>query len=99
RDRTVTGVQTCALPILGFAAVFHAQARGRLRRFELGAYSKKNHQLCQLVDGVWGRDDGMWCLGEIEFNRWYDVRVQVRGSTCSRSEERRVGIVVIVRVW
>jgi hypothetical protein len=67
---------------VGFVAVFHALAKGRLRRFELGAYLNKCHQLCQLVDGVWGRNDGMFCPGTIEFNRWYEVRVQVRGSTC-----------------
>ena len=67
---------------VGFGAVFHARGRGMLRRFELGAYSNKSHQLCQLVDGVWG-NNGLYCRGKIEFNRWYDVRVQVRDSACS----------------
>ena len=67
---------------VGFVAVCCAQARGRLRRFELGAYANKCHQLCQLVDGVWGRNPNMYCPGKIEFNHWYEIRIEVRGSVC-----------------
>src|SRR5205823_6913189 len=77
RDKLVTGVQTCALPICPLPSIFHlpgnANARARIELRLLNRRARKNHAR--------GRRENLF---------WNYLRVRL---PCPhrRSEERRVG--------
>src|SRR5207248_3418252 len=83
RDRTVTGVQTCALPIWWF------------NPFRFGAplaWFRRNHRKSLVVDGRLGFVTGL-CIAA----RW--AGDAARGIPAWRSEERRVGKECRCRWW
>jgi serine/threonine protein kinase len=67
----------------GFKAAFHAEIDAYYE-FALGNYFNKFHDVSRWIRGAWKRADGNLTPGIIEFDRWYKVRVEVRGpkATC-----------------
>src|SRR5262249_14013588 len=64
----------------GFGATLHFERAGAHYQFNLGSYGNKGHELSYEYDKKWGRAAGMYRPGSIEFERWYDVKVEVRNS-------------------
>src|SRR5256886_10435565 len=75
RDLTVTGVQTCALPISGVIEIAQAECAPLSHDRSAGDFT------------VSGRDDKV----EIEYNHVSPEYFSVVGIPIARSEERRVG--------
>lgn len=63
----------------GFKVFFAYTEPASYRAFSLGNYFNKGHDLAFVMRGRWGRHNGMYRPGPIEFNRWYDISIQVRG--------------------
>src|SRR5207248_7314902 len=91
-DRTVTGVQTCALPIYG-VLVKDAIVVAPLKDHVLGTAHRPHHQVVRdhgpsglvsgrLESGELGEADFAGLVGESDLEQW---------RTGCRSEERRVG--------
>ncbi len=64
----------------GFVVMFHFQQPGTYYALGLGSYDNKGHDLSFQHGGKWGRHAGMYRNASIQFNRWYDVKVEVRRS-------------------
>jgi serine/threonine protein kinase len=67
----------------GFKAAFHSDANAYYE-FALGNYFNKYHDVSRWMKGAWKRADGNLTPGIIEPQRWYAVRLEVRGQkvTC-----------------
>src|SRR5207244_6868267 len=78
RDDLVTGVQTCALPILASALQF--------RDRNLASFSSADKVVLERGDrkAVFAKVDGMWRMTE-------PVKAGAEDADLDRSEERRVG--------
>ena len=63
----------------GFKAILQAQNPQTFREFSAGNYSNTAYDLEATYRGKWSRGPGMHRNGQIAFNRWYDVRIEVRG--------------------
>src|SRR5207249_9281877 len=85
RDRNVTGVQTCALPILDAAVAEHFKVLGLVPVLRLGVRERVNH--AYPFDGRLRRTVHRLGLGQA--GRFEDGRGDV--DDVMRSEERRVG--------
>jgi hypothetical protein len=64
----------------GFKTVFHYVADATCYHFAIGNYGNSGSDLSCLVDGKWDRKDGMFVAGPIDFGKWYEVRLEIRGS-------------------
>ncbi len=63
----------------GFKAKFHWSSPRDFCEFAVGDYRNTYDNVCFVSAGKWGRAKGMGRRGHVDFNRWYDVRVGVRG--------------------
>jgi peptidoglycan hydrolase-like protein with peptidoglycan-binding domain len=66
----------------GFKVRFHCANPENYRCFSTGTYANAWNEVAFVKDGKWGRNDGKAARGSVEKNRWYDVRIQVRGARC-----------------
>ena len=64
----------------GFGAVFHFKDSRTCCWFNVGSYHNEGHELCTRFDGKRERGPGMYRLGSIQFERWYDIKLEVRES-------------------
>ena len=53
---------------------------GSYRVFAVGNYFNRGQDLSYSFGGRWGRHPSMYQPGSIAFNRWYTIRIEVRGS-------------------
>jgi hypothetical protein len=66
----------------GFKAMFHYQDSGTQYMFAFGNYYNRAHDLSYSLAGRWGRQSsGVYRIGNIEFDRWYNVRLEIRGAS------------------
>jgi hypothetical protein len=65
--------------LYSFRAYFHYSAPGEFYQYTIGNYGNIAHDLSFEHEGKWGRNPGMYVEGRIDANRWYDMRVEVRG--------------------
>src|SRR5438309_799888 len=93
RDGTVTGVQTCALPILVASPRHHIDRQIVARvQLEFGAYRIANREPVPLLSAVERRVLEAGDLGNFE-------QTSKRLEVVDRSEERRVGKECGWRIW
>src|SRR5205823_8618655 len=80
RDKLVTGVQTCALPI-SF-------------QFRLALYSLDNFDILDWYESKYSPNLLRGCTGYLRLRKCYDLGLNKTNNSCrtlQRSEERRVG--------
>ncbi len=63
----------------GLKAKFHWTSPRDFCEFAVGDYRNTYDNVCFVSRGKWGSAEGMGRNGHIDLNRWYDVRVEVRG--------------------
>ncbi len=66
-----------------FAIRFHVASPITFRKFQLGAFKGTTHLVRSIHFGQFGEQDRESRQGTIERDRWYDVRLEVRGAKCS----------------
>ena len=62
-----------------FCAIFHYNGEQNHCRFKLANWKNKASEIMYKLDGNWHRVAGMYKPGAMEMNRWYEVRIAIRG--------------------
>ena len=63
----------------GVCAVFHFRDAKNKAYFHAGGWGNTRHEVVFVRDGVANR---RLVAGRIDYNRWYDIRLEIRGDTC-----------------
>src|SRR5205823_6845745 len=97
RDKLVTGVQTCALPIFAFVVVFFVIPLGMTAWMSLHNWPLMGEHAFIGLDNYFAilRDTRFW--NALKFTFYYTVIVTI--AIFARSEERRVGKECRWRWW
>jgi hypothetical protein len=66
----------------GFAVRFNVVNPYTFRKFHLGAFENEYYVLNTFIDNRYGEQHRRLHKGSIAKNRWYDVRLEVRGPQC-----------------
>ena len=65
-----------------FGLNFHWQGFKNKMTFGLASYNHRGMELASRQDGKWGRENGYYRDWSFDYDRWYTVAIQVRGSAC-----------------
>ncbi len=66
----------------GFKVYFNFADLDNYRVFTLGAWKNTSHDVIARFNASWEGASRKGHVGKIELNRWYDVRLEVRGAEC-----------------